>query len=252
LREANIQFVDALGNAFIAFGSVLVDVRGRIEPADKARANPPRSSAHQSANLFSRSRSQVIAALLSWPELVGGRRREIALAAGTSLGQAHDVLTRLAEAGYLLPASQKLTRFDELLDLWAAAYSTGLGPYLEVAQFHGDPSRPFTGERPAYLSGETAEGADIARPATLTVYLDSLDPTLAIANRWSTNPDRVRNVFIRHKFWLSPRPAEEDPATKTQNAPWPLVYADLLATGDARLAEVARTWKAHRARSDQS
>ncbi|WP_203739830.1 type IV toxin-antitoxin system AbiEi family antitoxin [Actinoplanes cyaneus] len=28
---------------------------------------------------------------------------------------------------------------------------------------------------------------------------------------------------------------------QAQNAPWPMVYADLLATGDARLAEVART-----------
>ncbi|XVU26551.1 type IV toxin-antitoxin system AbiEi family antitoxin [Actinoplanes sp. CA-054009] len=250
-REANIQFVDALGNAFIVFGDVFIDVRGRAERDDQARAGRPEAPAGAAANLFSRVRAQVILALLTWPELVGGVRREIADAAGTSLGQAHDVMTRLAEAGFLRPSSNGLIRIDELVDYWTAAYPTGLGPRLGVAQFHGDPSLPVKSEHPVYLSGETAVGVDLARPATSTVYLDSLEPKLAIANRWSANPDRVPNVFIRKKFWTSPRPAEEDSATKTRNAPWPLVYADLMATGDARLAEVARTWRAHHARPDQ-
>ncbi|MFF5084148.1 type IV toxin-antitoxin system AbiEi family antitoxin [Actinoplanes sp. NPDC000266] len=240
-REANIQFVDALGNAFIAFGDVFIDVRGRVE-----RAARPERSAGQAGNLFSRVRAQVILALLTWPELAVGVRREIAGAAGTSLGQAHDVMTRLAEAGFLRPSSKGLARTDELVDYWTAAYPTGLGPRLAVAEFHGDPSRPVKSERPVYLSGETAVGVDVARPATSTVYLDSLEPKLAVANRWSSNPERVPNVFVRKKFWTSPRLAEKDP-----NAPWPLVYADLMATGDARLAEVARTWRADHARPDQ-
>ncbi|WP_433372994.1 type IV toxin-antitoxin system AbiEi family antitoxin [Actinoplanes sp. CA-142083] len=251
-RDANIQFIDALGNAFIVFGNVYVDVRGRTDSADQADAYSHRSSARQSVNLFSRGRAQVILALLSWPELAGERRREIANAAGTSVGQTHEVLGQLEKAGFLLATSRELDRFDELLDLWTAAYSTGLGPRLAVAQFHGDPGRPIKSDRAVFLSGETAEGVDIARPATVTVYLDSFDLKLAAANRWSANPDRVRNVSVRHKFWVSPRPAEEDPATKPRNAPWPLVYADLMATGDARLAEVARTWRADHARPEQS
>jgi hypothetical protein len=136
--------------------------------------------------------------------------------------------------------------------LWTAAYPTGLGHRLEVARFHGDPTRPVVWEHPVYLSGETAAGIEIARPSTLTVYLDQADPRLAIENRWSRNPDRISNIFVRHKFWTSPRPAEEDPMMRTQNAPWPLVYADLMATGDARLGEVVRTWRDRRARFDQS
>jgi hypothetical protein len=112
-----------------------------------------------------------------------------------------------------------------------------------MAQYHGDVLRPIKSDRPVYLSGESAKGIDIARPATLTVYVDAPDPKMAIANRWSTSPDRVPNIYLRHKFWVSPRPHEESPAPEPRNAPWPLVYADLVATRDPRLDKVARTWR---------
>jgi hypothetical protein len=252
-RDAQIQFLDTLGNAFISFGGVLIDVRGRTAPADQRQATIPLGAGRQQpANLFSPGRAQVILALLTWPELVGERVRQLASTAGVSVGQAHDALTQLAEAGFLVHDARRMARSGELLDYWTAAYPTGLGRRLETARYHGDPSRSISSERPVYLSGESAQGVDIARPTTLTVYLDSVDSRLPIANRWSANPDRVRNVFVRRKFWVSPRPGEEDPSISVQNAPWPLVYADLLATGDARLAEVARTWRVHRARFDQS
>jgi hypothetical protein len=252
LRAAGVQFVDALGNAFVAFGDVLVEVQGRAEPAGGSTDTSGRDArTHQPANLFSPGRSQVILALLTWPELAGGKVREIAAAAGLSVGQTHDALAQLEQAGFLISASRRLTRADELLDYWTAAYPAGLGRRLEITRFHGDPSRPLKAEGPIYLSGESAKGVDIGRPASLTVYVDELDSKLGITNRWSRNPDRAPNVFVRHKFWQSPLADEEDPGSTTRNAPWPLVYADLVSTGDARLNEVASTWRAHRARPDQ-
>jgi hypothetical protein len=252
LRDAGIQFVDALGNAFITFGGVHVEVQGRIRPIDQASKGPSRvARPHQPTNLFSPGRAQVILALLAWPEVAVGGVREIAKVAGISVGQAHDALTRLEQAGFLMATSRRLVRTGELLDYWTAGYPAGLGRRLRIAQYHGDPSRPVSSERPVYLSSESAEGVDIARPATLTVYLDALDPKLSILNRWSSSPYHVPNVFVRHKFWVSPRPHEDDPAPRAQNAPWPLVYADLVAAGDVRLGEVARTWRARCAQSEQ-
>lgn len=253
-RNAGVQFVDALGNAFITFGSVFVEVHGRTEPIDHASESSRRVARPQhSANIFSPRRSQVILALLTWSELSTATVREVANAAGVSVGQAHDALAQLEQSGFLVPASRRLDRADELLDYWTAAYPTGLGRRLEIANYHGDPARPISrpnAEQPIYLSGESAEGTDIARPATLTVYLDVLDRKLPIMNRWSSSSDRIPNVFVRHKFWVSPRSHEESPSTKGQNAPWPLVYADLVAAGDARLGEVAKAWRTRCARSD--
>jgi hypothetical protein len=255
LRDAGIQFVDALGNAFITFGSVFVEVQGRTEPmvqVSETRQHITRQQ--QPANIFSSRRSQVILVLLTWPELSTAKVREIANAAGVSTGQAHDALAQLEQAGFLVPVSRRLDRADELLDYWTAAYPTGLGRRLEIAKYHGDPSRPIsrpTADQPIYLSSESAEGTGIARPATLTVYLDALDPKLPVMNRWNSSPNRAPNVFVRRKFWVSPRPDDERPSAHGRNAPWPLVYADLVATGDARLGEVARTWRARCARFNE-
>lgn len=255
LRDAGIQFVDTLGNAFIEFDGVLVEVQGRTDPDSRA----PETSGHvtrgrQPTNMFSSRRAQVIFALLAWPELATGRVREVAHAAGTSVGQAHDALAQLQQSGFLDPVSKRLGRTGELLDYWTAAYPTGLGRRLEIAQYHGDISHPISKPDPdqhIYLSGESADGVDIARPTTLTVYIDTLDPRLPITNRWSSSPEHMRNIFVRRKFWVSPRPVEESAAATGRNAPWPLVYADLLAGADARLSEVARAWRAHHARPDE-
>lgn len=244
LREAGIQFVDTRGNAFITFGNVLIEVQGRTGPATAEEAAP-----RPQTNLFSSRRSQVILALLAWPELSTTTVRTIADAAGVSIGQAHDAMVRLEEAGFVTPVGRTVDRAAELLDYWTAAYPSGLGRRLELARYHGDPLKPVTrpdADRPIFLSSESAAGTEIARPATLTFYVASLDPSLAVANRWSSSPERTANVFVRRKFWTSPRPDDGSGSARPRNAPWPLVYADLMATGDARLREVAGTWRARR------
>ncbi|UQU67048.1 hypothetical protein COUCH_12565 [Couchioplanes caeruleus] len=253
-RDAGIQFIDRLGNAFITFGDVLVDVRGRTETNARDLADHDAGTTpHQPANIFSPRRSQVILALLTWPELRAATVRAIADASGVSIGQAHDALAQLERAGFLTPTTGRLIRGDDLLDYWAAAYPTGLSRRLDIARYHGDISAPLRQpplEQSVYLSGESAEGTIVARPATLTIYIDTLDLNrrMAIANRWSSSPDRTPNIFVRHKFWTPPHTEERPPLTS--NAPWPLVYADLLSTGDARLREAAKAWRARCARPD--
>jgi hypothetical protein len=254
LRDAGIQFVDALGNASIAFGSVLVEVQGRTGPAAQRSDIPPDAVSRQPANIFSSRRAQVILALLSWPEISTAKIRNIAKAAGVSVGQAHETVGQLQRIGFIVPVSRRLDRVDELLDLWTAAYPAGLGRQLEIARFHGDPARPVSGlraDQSCYLSSESARGSGVVRPATLTVYLDDLNRRLPALNRWDASPDRPPNILVRRKFWTSPHADEERPAPEGQNAPWPLVYADLLSTRDDRLSEVAKSWRSRHARSSE-
>lgn len=253
-RDAGIQFVDALGNASITFGSVLVEVQGRAESVAQRSNTPPESVSRQPANIFSSRRAQVILALLTWPELSTAKIRDIAEASGASVGQAHETVGQLQQTGFIVPVSKRLDRVDELLDLWTAAYPTGLGRQLEIAKFHGDPARPVIGlraDQSCYLSSESARGSGVVRPATLTVYLDDLNRRLPALNRWDASPDRPPNILVRRKFWTSPHADEEKPAPEGQNAPWPLVYADLMSTRDARLSEVAKRWRSRHARSGE-
>ncbi|AGL14205.1 type IV toxin-antitoxin system AbiEi family antitoxin [Actinoplanes sp. N902-109] len=247
LRDAGFQFVDGLGNAFVKFGSVLIEVQGRtMQEADRSSREASIRQVEQPANLFSSRRSQVVLALLSWPGLLVASVRDIARVAGVSVGQAHDSMARLTEAGFLSPSSRRMIRADDLLDYWTAAYPNGLGKRLALAGYHGDTERPvqLSGtDGPIFLSGESAKGTDVMRPATLTLYVDALNPLLAMRNKWNSRPDRTPNVFLRRTFWTEPGAVENDPPEQLRNAPWPLVYADLMAIGDARLREVAKTWR---------
>lgn len=247
-RHAGLQYADASGNAFIQFGDVYVEVRGR-RPSSDADVGRMRAT----GNLFSTRRSQAIMALLAWPELWTAQVRDLAAAAGVSTGQAHDTLVLLEQADFRGRSSPDSRRQTELLDYWTAAYPTGLGPKLALGFYSGNVGTAIKDlhlGHAVYLSGESADGVDIRRPATLTLYVADLDPMLPVVNRWRRDSDVEPNVFVRHKFWTSPREQRERPEPHHLNAPWPLVYADLMAAGDARLAEAAQTWKARFVRSD--
>lgn len=230
-RRSGIQYLDSAGNAWVEFGDVLIDVRGRPRPAEAGPAAPV------SGNLFTRGRAQVIFALLAWPRLWDQPQRELAAAAGVSLGQAHNTLALLAEAGY--DGARPRPGQTGLLDLWAAAFPTGLARHLTLATYRGDVDgfKPTRAEEPVWLSGEQAV-TDLLRPASMTLYVEEFDPHLAVANRWRS--DGEPNVVVRHKFWNAP---DDAPSSGVLDAPWPLVYADLLASRDSRVRGAATDWR---------
>src|SRR4051812_15945992 len=122
--------LDIAGNACVEFSNVLIDVRGRRRPMDARRPDPV------SGNLFSRGRAQVIFALLAWPQLWDEPQRGLARAAGVSLGQAHNTLALLAEAGYDGVGPRRGQ--TALLHLWAAAFPIGPARHLTLATYRGE------------------------------------------------------------------------------------------------------------------
>jgi hypothetical protein len=241
-RDASIQYVDAGGNAYLNFGDVYIDVRGQ---SLKKLSDEPVHSAQSGMNLFSPRRAQVICALLTRPALRRSRLQDLAEASGVSLGLVHDAISQLQVSGFIGDAG--LRRPRDLLDLWAAAYSTGLGPTLALDSFVGDPS-PFRvlgtdlWTMPA-VSGEAAVSEYLGRRTTLTVYVDQLDPSLAIVNKWRRDPERRSNVFVRRRFWSAELEFGQHDHAGQPIAPWPIVYADLLTSGEPRLVEVSKEWR---------
>lgn len=106
LRAAGIGYVDSVGNASVRFGTVLIEVSGRKRPGASPpevrslEARSPGAQAPRSGRLLTPANRRVIIALLEEPALASAPLREVAAAAGVSLGQAHKSVSLLASAGY--------------------------------------------------------------------------------------------------------------------------------------------------------
>ncbi|QWC83861.1 hypothetical protein KLP28_09450 [Nocardioidaceae bacterium] len=236
LREQQAQFVDLSGNAYISFGNVLIDVRGASRPdGDASRGRP--------ANLFSGRRSQIVAALLTWPFLVDAPLRDLAGVSGTSLSLVHQTKNALGQLSYDPAGSTR----HRLLDAWAANYPLNLGPQLEMTAFMAERQELVVPAEvpPAYVSGEAAAPA-IRSPLTLSLYSVEFPTAWIRLNRWRR--DRKADVFLRRQFWTPPSGAEPAYEVTVRGgrlpaAPWPLVYGDLMSSTDPRLMQAAVEWR---------
>lgn len=233
LRTLGINYLDQAGNAYITFEGVHIDVRGRRPP--QTTTSTYAYSSRGGVNLFSTKRSQVIFALLAWPDLVDSPIREIANQSGASLGLVQETLELLIQYGFTNERRRFLPQQREhLLDRWAAAYPTGLGSSARTLMMSGNFDNLAPTEGPVYVSGEAAVPA-LLRPETLVLYTHEVPTQVIRSHRWRRD-DSHPNIFLRRQFWPTPQ-RHEQPGV--YQAPWPLVYADLLASNDGRQREAA-------------
>lgn len=239
MRAQGINYVDESGNAYIRFGDVLIDIRGRTasQRSSAKIARGPRKT------LFTPRRAQVIFGLLTWPELLERSMQEIAHYSRSSVGQVHDTIQLLIERGFMVSSRDRtLLRKEELIDLWVAEYPSGLGSYTAERRFRGDAQHLTVADSAVvYLSGEAALPG--IRHQTLTLYTPRFDAQLVGANRWR-RAEEDANIFVRPQFWLSPDSSEEEGSLRgALNAPELLIYADLMASDDPRQIEMAKDMK---------
>jgi len=106
LREIGVAYADGVGNSFLSFGTVLIEVSGRKRPrpTDAELVEAPLDKLGdrgvRSTRLLTPANRRVISALLADPGLEIAPLRVLAEAAGVSVGQAHKSVILLAEAGY--------------------------------------------------------------------------------------------------------------------------------------------------------
>jgi len=242
LRARGIDFVDGSGNVHLAWDAVLIDVRGRRRAAVAPRHRSPAAS-----RAFTRSGAQVVFVLLSWPKMAARPLREIARASGVSLGTAQIVIDDLTGAGYLYegPDGRTLARAGELLSRWAEAYALWLAPKLHLATFAVDDPRWWEGADIELADAGVQLGGELAaslldphlRPTTATLYAETIPATLIA--RWQMRRDEQDGtVFVRRRFWRLP---EDVPRL----VPTPLIYGDLVASGDPRQREHAERLRGH-------
>ena len=247
LRELKQQFADAAGNAYLEGPGFLVQVAGRRLPDAPATGTADKA--------FAVAGLKVVFALICDPALAGEPQRAIARAAGVALGAIPPVMADLQRQGYLYVDGRK-RRFlarKRLLDEWALIHARTLRPktlrktYVTPAF---DTWRDWKLDRQLALwGGEPAANllVDYLRPGILTIYAVG-PPGRFLAEQRVTGADphaQGRYLELRTPFWGDTLRNDGRPDT----VPPALVYADLLATGDARCIETAQMiYEAHLAR----
>lgn len=236
LIEQNIPFADTAGNVYIKMPGLFVHVTGRKLPRVEAltiRAFRPKGL-------------QAIFALLCRPDLVKAPYRRIGDAAGVALGTVERVMDDLKRLDHLVERpdhGRKLVNVRKLLDAWVMNYAQHLRPKHFLGRFHGllDQWWKAATQRglPAYVGGEiaAAQVTHYLKPERITVYLEGdLD---AFLQRHRLVRDDAGETELLRTFWHFPYDRRYD-CPHPHQAPPLLVYADLMATANARTIETGK------------
>jgi len=241
LREQNVFFIDAAGNAFIDTHNCHIVIKGNRNPkALDQQAKPHKRRAFTAAGL------KVTYALLCHPQLANKPYRDIAEAAGVALGTVGKVIEDLMQTGFLIErdtGERRLIRREHLLQTWVERYPAMLRHKLHMGYFQA-PRADWWQDFPIHdvdgLWGGEIAAAHYTRylkPAVATVYLPKAELRKLIAEA------RLRKLAL---------PTYETGMVETLTPFWALAptedvyvhpiiaYADLVATQDPRNAEVAR------------
>lgn len=231
LRARGVAFLDAAGNAFLDQPPLYVWVKGE-KPKDQLAFRRGTGRAFQASGL------KVLFALLCHPEWIGQPYRKLGELTGVAHGTIGWVMAEMPALGFVaeVAGKRRLLRPQSLLKQWAEAYARTLRPKLLLGRYRPDEDLWWTrlqpGEYDAMFGGELAAArlTGYLQPETVTLYAGKVEPRLLLDHK--LRQDTEGPVEILERFW----PFETD---DKDIVPLPLVYADLLVSGDARSLEVA-------------
>jgi hypothetical protein len=243
LRTHDVQFIDTTGNAFINTPPTYIYIRGN-RPERVTPERWKREDAYGRA--FATTGLKVVFTFLCNPDLVNAPYREIAELADAAIGTVGWVLNDLKTDQYIADfgrGRRRLVNYQRLLDRWTEAYPQRLRPKQLLGVFCADEPdwwrqvaiTKFNG----YWGGETA-AAKLThfKPEVSTVYLkagaEHLKRFIAThrLRKAKQNVENKNVVYVLQTFWHGEDAREfVDPV---------LVYADLIATADARNREIAQ------------
>ncbi|HET8580085.1 MAG TPA: type IV toxin-antitoxin system AbiEi family antitoxin, partial [Nitrospiraceae bacterium] len=232
-RNRGVAFIDAAGNAYLNRPPLLIWIK-----CEKPLV--PLEIAQKTGRAFRPSGLRVLFTILCKPTLVNRPYREIARHAGVAHGTVGWTMAEMPKLGYVTLAGGKrrLMQPERLLQQWVEAYARTLRPKLLIGRYRAETLDWWTEMETAryglVLGGEAAAAKltkILRRPGTLALYGPKVDARLLLARR--LKPDPAGNVEFLRRFWAF----EGD---LPGMAPTVLVYADLVAIGDARTLEAAK------------
>ncbi|HED16187.1 MAG TPA: MarR family transcriptional regulator [Gammaproteobacteria bacterium] len=238
LKELDIPFLDVAGNVYLKTPNTFIYVSGK-------KPKEPGPQCHNRA--FRAAGLKVIFTLLTLQGQLKASTREIASNAGVANGTVSNIIKDLEQQGFAYRSKTKglvLQNRDKLIDKWVEAYPLELRPQLTVQRFHiqhTDWWREFTYDRwqeyQMWLGGEPAAAllSKYLYPEIITVYGRPDFRKLAQVVKQPVR-DEHGNFELLEPFWDFETPLLDE---VHRLCPPLLIYADLVATGDARHRDVA-------------
>jgi hypothetical protein len=233
MKNQGIFFIDAAGNAFIDATPIYIFVKGE-KPTKVVKVKPVK-------RVFKPGGLKLIFALLNNPGMENATYRDMAKAANVALGTVDFVMTELKELGFLIDMAKKgrqLLKTGQLLRRWVEAYPENLKPKLVQEKFRTNALHWWKDINPAdfdfFWGGEIAAAKLTVnlKPERYTIYTDHLPGKLIYKFKFQKDPNG--NVEFVTPFWTFGWEFAEKKVV-----PPLLIYADLMATGDARAIEAA-------------
>lgn len=244
LKEANIQFIDTAGNAYINQPPLYIYIKG-----NKPELNVGARGTDKTGRAFQATGIKVVFAFLRDKNLINAPYRQIAEQAQVALGTVGWVIRDLVAQGFLLEGRKKNQRkfanFDQLMDAWVEAYPHKLKAKQRIATFTTDAPgwwKAIDLEKFGALWGGEIAGARYTRylnPKDAVIYIkkEQVAKFLKTARlrKIAQNEQAALHVDLIEPFWK-----EENNRDKVAELVHPLVaYADLIETGDPRNRETA-------------
>jgi len=234
LKKMNIPFMDTAGNVHINEPPLLIFVKGNKLTGTDLTVKRLR--------VFHPAGLQVLFALLSNPGLENTPFREIAEKAKVALGTVVMAMKDLKKLNYLIeipPGKRRLTRKKDLLNRWITAYPEQLRPKQIIGLYRAENrdwwKQADMGSLHIFWGGEVAAAhlTEYLKPQRITIYTNKPIGEFLLRNRIRKDPQG--DIEMLRMFWNF----EIDWPHKNMVHPL-LIYADLLATGEARNIETAR------------
>jgi hypothetical protein len=260
LKEANIQFLDTVGNAFIVNRNCYIYIIGNRER--KLQIKTSKNRAFETQGL------RVVFAFLCNQELLNTPYRYIAEKTGVSVGTIGWVINGLKEAGYLVKRKKgngRLIRKLQLFERWVDAYNAKLKPKLLIGHFLGDEEDEYWWDNFPIEEYNGLWGGEIAaekltkylKPKIVTIYLPKrsaihLIRHLRLTKARTISPQLHNLINLYTPIFNIERPldlfndyGEGENEIENQFERYGithpiLIYADLIATGNPRNIETAR------------
>ena len=240
LRNRKIWFVDMVGNVYVDLpGQLLLFVAG---------LKPAQSATRPTAKRLSEQGARVLFQLLRHGPEIRATYRDLVLATDVSLGMISKLATKWRNEGLIRRAGRgayMVLQPAKVLQLWCDAYAEQLAPKLLIGRYRSAQDKDFAGllqspgkPLPAVIGGEVA--ADVLtghlRAGGLHLYM-SEDDAVRIRQELRLAPSESGTIELRRAF--SSDLAGKETAYGMPLAHSALVYAELMADGDDRLAETA-------------